>query len=130
MRDVKCPANLRSSLGLIWKDTDVDSPYAVIREVMDSLSSPEGEDEGEVLYDTLYRYLVLFGIPPEFDDEDYAMPWRNNRVWNCVVGCLRGISSKSSNRRKIKPTCDFEYRKDSALWNFQYGNHAMITRYA
>ena len=104
----------------------MESPYAVIREVIDSLNSP---DDGEVLYDTLYRYLVLFGIPPEFDDDDYDMPWRNNRVWNCVVDSLRGASSKSSNRRKTKPTCDFEYRRDSALWNFKNGNHAIITRY-
>ena len=130
MKNVKCPAILRSCLFEIWEDVDSDGPYAVIREVIDSLKCPEeGSAEGEVLYDTLYRYLVLFGIPPEFEDEDYDMPWRHNRVWNCVVDCLRGASSRASNRRKIKTTCEFEYRRDSAIWNFKNGNHERISRY-
>ena len=133
MKDVKCPSCLRNNLSDIWEELNPDSPYAVIREVIASLSSSEeGKDDGEVLYDTIYRYLVLFGTPTEFDTEGYDMPWRQNRVWNCLIDCLYGDSgrlpSKAHHRRKLKSTCEFEFRRDSALWNFSYGNHAVIIR--
>lgn len=62
--EVRCPVALKNRLRTCWESTKYKQ-YAVIKEVMDSLEPIEDESEadgvaGDILYDTLYRYCVLF----------------------------------------------------------------------
>lgn len=68
--DVVCPQNLKKMLQKIWKQKSYDVIYSVI-----SADDEDGEDE--TLYTTLYRYLVLFGIPEkEFGIKKHGKVWR------------------------------------------------------
>jgi len=69
---VQCPEYLYSQLRDIWLTGDEDSPYFVIWQVVQSLVDPinnetsinlnsKNNNPGAVLFDTLYRYMVLFG---------------------------------------------------------------------
>jgi hypothetical protein len=151
LKDVYCPTHLKVNLRLIW-EAEEDGPYGVIREVIESLADPDedeqlnggtnrGSSPGDVLYDTLYRYLVLFGIPTEFCDVGYDMPWRHNRVWNCLMECLRGEITPDRGGRGGRPrrtgragdgggldTCVAEYIRDMEVWNFTSGSHSVMRR--
>ncbi len=68
LKSVKCPSNLEKRLRNIWENKN-DGNYTVIRSVI--LSDVEEDEDGNVVsgepdervYHTLYRFLVLFGIP-------------------------------------------------------------------
>ena len=64
MKNVHCPAYLASKLAELWHTEDAASPYLVIREVIVSilpLDEQMTKNSGDVLFDTLYRYMVLVG---------------------------------------------------------------------
>ena len=64
MKNVHCPAYLASKLAVLWYTEDAASPYLVMREVIVSILPPDAQitmDSGSVLFDTLYRYMVLVG---------------------------------------------------------------------
>jgi hypothetical protein len=114
LRDVHCPEYLVRSISSFWVADDIceDSPYYVLYDLMNSLDTGEDADEqyvasskggkkltgkqaklkklitgpGAVLFDTLYRYLVLFGIPTDFVTS--SCPWIDNPVWNALVESL------------------------------------------
>jgi len=70
---VVCPENLKGKLRKIWKQ----KPHDVIRSVMLDDDENGVEIEDQTLYDTLYRYLVLFGIPgKQFDIKTHGKVWR------------------------------------------------------
>lgn len=149
LKEVKCPSYLKDQLKVIWETTDESSPYYVINEVIDSL---EDDDDNElhsvkdVLYDTLYRYIVLFGIPRDFYEDGYDMPWKSNLVWNSLVDALglvggrRDLFSKPPTGRKGKSkrleavknaspdACLQDFARDSEQWNFDIGTHPVIRR--
>ncbi|KAL7523599.1 hypothetical protein ACHAWF_000586 [Thalassiosira exigua] len=71
---VHCPENLKAKLRKIWKERS----YDVIRSVMLDCDEDGREVEDETLYDTLYRFLVLFGIPEkcmQFGLEKHVKVW-------------------------------------------------------
>jgi hypothetical protein len=145
MKDVKCPVFFKDQLRFIWESTKSDSnPYSVINKVVESLDAEDTvNNPRDVLYDTLYRYVVLFGLPIEHFDESSDFPWSNNKVWNCMVDCLfssqsaHTAGSRKNRQRKahvgkesdLRLQCVGEFQRDSALWNFQAGSHDVITRY-
>jgi hypothetical protein len=91
LESVRCPDTLRRELRRVW---DVrEEPYHVVRWVLRS----EG---GEVLYDTLYRFLVLFGEPAELCMDP-------NPVWRAVHAALHG---------KACTGVDHKSRCDSVGW--------------
>ena len=66
MKNVHCPPYLASKLASLWYTEDAASPFHVIREVIVSIlpSDATGSvqmtaSSGAVLFDTLYRYMVL-----------------------------------------------------------------------
>jgi len=126
LKDVKCPAYLQELLAPYWETNDPDSPYYIISETMNSL---EGDD-GKVLYDTIYRYIVLLGVPSELLSTNSISPWINNPVWNCILEALDYLPSTSisTNRRikKIKEDCSRQYNKDRQLWSFASGVNPII----
>jgi serine/threonine protein kinase len=82
LNEVSCPPDLRSLLKELWTTNDRSSQYYVIHEVLDSLVEGDADTDDEepalgqresavdddsvmnVLYDTLYRFVVLVGLPP------------------------------------------------------------------
>ena len=95
LADVVCPTALKRKLKNIWEHHS-SSTYGVVRSVIladvyeDETGIIEGEAD-EILYDTLYRYLVLFGIPDKkLQSKDGA------RVWRAIMSALVGQDSKQS----------------------------------
>jgi len=90
---VTCPVALKRKLKSIWENQSSNG-YDVIRSVIlaDVYEDEDGNVEGEpdeVLYDTLYRYLVLFGIP------DKKSQYKEGaRVWRAITSCLIGQALK------------------------------------
>jgi serine/threonine protein kinase len=124
LKDVKCPVYLQELLAPHWETNDPNSPYYIISETMSSLDG----DDGKVLYDTIYRYIVLLGIPSELLSNSLS-PWIGNPVWNCILEALDYLPSSSSmNRRikKIKEECSHQYIKDRQLWSFAIGTNPII----
>ena len=88
LANVTCPSSLKGKLQGIWED-EASEDYSVIRSVIladvykdEAGSVIEGEPDG-TLYDTFYRYLVLFGIPK------YKAK-ANDRVWRAVKkACIK-----------------------------------------
>jgi hypothetical protein len=138
---VRCPCNLKSKLAAIW-ESETTKGYEVIRSVIlgeiyeDEYGNIEGEKD-ETLYDTFYRYLVLFGLPKE------KFQVRNgSRVWKAVEFCLGTISSSSapaSKSRRSKRVISAEgscsngldsdqFEKDQQMFSLERGTHTAIAR--
>jgi hypothetical protein len=73
LEEVVCPENFKAKLRKIWKSASHD----VIRSVM-LYDNEEGQEvEDDTLYNTLYRFLVLFGIPQRrFSSRKHGKVWR------------------------------------------------------
>mmetsp|Transcript_4479 Transcript_4479/g.4954 ORF Transcript_4479/g.4954 Transcript_4479/m.4954 type:complete len:2164 (+) Transcript_4479:538-7029(+) len=88
--DVVCPPNFKKQLCKIWVKEPCKG-YDVIRSIIlsDVFEGENGEVEGEpddVLYDTFYRFLVLFGIPPlkaRFKKKSAGV-----KVWKAIFSTL------------------------------------------
>lgn len=141
LESVRCPCNLKSKLEAIWENEKMKG-YEVIRSVIlgdiyeDEYGNVEGEKD-ETLYDTFYRYLVLFGLPKE------KFQVRNgSRVWKAVEFCLGTIPSSSapaSKARRSKRVISCEdncrngldseqFEKDQRLFSLERGTNAGIAR--
>ena len=63
------------------------------------------QNPGNVLYDTLYRYFVLFGFPKDeniyFNEnctrEDRQYLWSENQVWSVLLECLNNNDNLNNN---------------------------------
>jgi hypothetical protein len=72
--DVRCPEGLYRLLQEVWAS---DPDYDVIRRVI----HVDGKEVDRALHDTLYRYLVLFGLPSDKDS--------NGPVCAAIERCIR-----------------------------------------
>ena len=141
LESVRCPYNLKSKLAAIW-ESEKTKGYEVIRSVIlgdiyeDEYGNVEGEKD-ETLYDTFYRYLVLFGLPKE------KFQVRNgSRVWKAIEFCLgtipssSGPASKSRRSKKViscKDKCrngldSEQFEKDQRMFSLEKGTNAAIAR--
>ena len=140
---IKCPTNFRKKLKRIWESKGRNNTgYTVIHSVItldvweDEFGNTEGEID-ETLYDTLYRYLVLFGVPEE------KFQWKEGcKVWNAISSCLEEDKENSPNkirRSRRNNGCDkrdntkggldlSQYRADCELFSLQYGKDERIAR--
>ena len=157
LKDVKCPNYLAIKLHKLWNNKDILNQYYIITEVINSLDvtsdnilddinndSKNGKDKypGMILYHTLYRYLVLFGIPNDFiintnsnhsnqmnnnnnsnnSSNNQLCPCADNPVWSVIMESL-GIDGKIS-RNMNKDECIKRYHTDHSLWSIHNGNHS------
>ena len=97
MKDVRCPKYLADLLRNIMFRADRHSPYYVITELVGLLDDIAS---GEVLFDTLYRYIVLFGGCEDFVG---SIPWDNNPVWLAVIDAFDFASGET--KAKTIPSC-------------------------
>lgn len=131
LEDVNCPQNLKRELRTIWENEE-ESDYSVIRSLI--LSGVYKDEEGhiiegepdEVLYDTLYRFIVLFGIP------DVQTNSRCSKVLSAVKRSLdggksakerRACGSKNSQRNDVS-----QYTRDRRKYSVARGNNKYIAR--
>jgi len=136
LESVTCPANLRKKLRKIWEDNKTGG-YDVIRSVIlvDVYEDENGNTQGErdeVLFDTLYRFLVLFGVPEEKNQAKGG-----SRVWRAVRSCLGIQNEKSKSLRVTRQNggtgkdvgLDFaQYESDCKTFSFMHGNNKHIVR--
>ena len=112
LEDVLCPENLKGKLRKIWRQKS----HNVIRSVMFDNDENGTEVEDQTLYNTLYRYLVLFGIPENhFDSKNHG------KVWNAINTTL--LCPKGS--RKKCPDTDV-FNKDRKEFSLAVGSDERI----
>jgi Protein kinase domain len=128
LEDVRCPPALKKKLRQIWQE-DEYSGYNVVRQII-MADVDEGENEGEpdeTLYHTLYRYLVLFGIP-----EDKSQVKEYPRVSKAITQSLEGSGQPRTNgrnvaRRKEGPD-SAQFAHDRRKYSLSHGNNVFIAR--
>lgn len=134
LEEVVCPPALKKRLRKIWEDGDVDG-YEVIRSVI--LSDVELDEAGHIVdgepdetpYDTLYRALVLFGVPDEkFRQKDCP------QVWDAISETLlSGPKHKKTGGRALKGRKKngadaSQYSYDCRRFSVRTGTHKAIAR--
>jgi serine/threonine protein kinase len=126
LEEVTCPLNLKKRLRNIWECEDEDG-FSVIRSVI--LAEVDKDEEGhivegepnEILYDTFYRFLVLFGLP------DLPPALRNSKVWIAVRECLE-CSTRTAGRGSKKTNDANRYIRDCRKYSLSHGKNQYIAR--
>ena len=132
LEDVKCPSNLKKRLRKIWENEKVKG-YTVIQSIV--LEDVEKDENGhtvdgdpnEVFYDTLYRFLVLFGIP-----KDQFQQKRYPKVWKAITDSLESAAAVRARGgkpvRKRSGSDVTQYNRDSKKFSIRNGNNKYIAR--
>ena len=135
-------------------DGNVDSDDDICTDKSNDQPTLQQAHPGDVLYDTLYRYMVLFGFQNSFENtnmhgislgmgmgisggSDIGQCWVGNPVWAILVDHLQEPISYKKKGRKVNERerqgrmesvgC---YKRDSASWNVLHGTHPVMIRYA
>lgn len=131
LEDVICPRALKKKLRQIWVEDEYSGFNAVRTMILLDVDGDEGEPD-ETLYHTLYRYLVLFGIP-----EDRSHIKEGNKVWKAIFQCLEGggrTSTRSkaygrSARQSRKEGPDSaQFARDRKKYSLSHGSNEYIAR--
>jgi serine/threonine protein kinase len=127
--DVKCPPCFRKRLSKIWEDENSEG-YSVLRDIIlanvykdENGDVVEGEPD-ETMYDTFYRYLVLFGVPTKVNMKNEC-----GRVWRAVDETLLGCVKGQKRGRAPKMARDAElFEKHRATFSLSHGTNKFIAR--
>jgi serine/threonine protein kinase len=133
LEEVNCPPNLKKELRMLWEN-DEEPEYSVIRSLI--LSDVYKDEEGhiiegepdEVLYDTLYRFLVLFGIP------DLPAQLSGSKVWAAVKRTLgsnkagKGKGARTYGGKKNRRNDVTHYNRDRNKYSLSRGSNKYIAR--
>ena len=127
LESVQCPPGLKKKLRKIWEDDNVEG-YGVLRSVI--LSDVYKDEAGNILdgdpdetpYDTLYRFLVLFGIP-DTPFEKKKCP----KVWKAISDSLS--TSRSKTGKPLRGNSDAsKYYRDCRKYSVLKGSNKYIAR--
>ena len=118
MEEVKCPPRLKKKLQELWEGNK-DNKFSVIQDHI--LRDVDKDETGhiiegapdEVFYHTLYRLLVLFGLP-----SDVSPRIQSSRVWIAVCEVLL-----TKNGKRIA-----QYTRDCEKFSIDHGTHGHIAR--
>ena len=112
LETVRCPPNLKKKLRSIW-ESKTSNGYEVIRSVIlcEVFEDEEGNiiegEPDETLYDTLYRFLVLFGVPDE------KFQWKEGcKVWRAIDSCLGVEDTVNGSRRSRRNVPNASTRRE------------------
>lgn len=127
--EVTCPCNLKKELRRIWENEE-ETQYSVVRSIVlaDVYKNEDGHViEGEAddtLYDTLYKYLVLFGIP---DDSSALL---NSKVMAAVKTTLLSEGRQKKGRGRNRKNLDDakKFINDRCKFSLSHGNNQYISR--
>jgi serine/threonine protein kinase len=129
LEEVKCPRYLKQRLQLIWENERV-AGYSVIRSLIfdgvdvDEFGNIEG-DRDETLYDTLYRFLVLFGIPEiKFQEKIACKVWK--AICDSLIPSINAVSK--ANGQKKSNSDSTTYKRDCKKYSIRTGNNMYIAR--
>lgn len=127
MEKVVCPKNLKRRLKAIWENEN-DFEYSVVRSIIfDGVDVDEdGDMIGEVdetFYDTLYRFLVLFGVPSE-PFQQRSRP----RVWKAIFECLLASQDPAQRKKRTKSNDVAQYNRDCKRYSIRSGANEYIAR--
>jgi hypothetical protein len=95
------------------------------------LPDVDGEEQDETLYHTLYRYLVLFGIPEE---KDYAT--KGKPVWKAITQTLvsgnqgrrAGTYGRNARQAAKEGPASAQFARDRKKYSLSHGNNKYIAR--
>jgi len=128
LEDVKCPPVLKKKLRKIWEDENV-AGYEVIRAVVlsdvykdEAGNIIEGEPD-ETLYDTLYRFLVLFGVPTATFQQKQCP-----KVWRAISESLERAPKGGRPTRKKHGSDVSQYHRDCKKFSVRSGNNTHIAK--
>lgn len=113
LQDLRCPDNFKGKLRRIWKQPSHDVLHSVIQD----MDANGNEVEDVTLFDTLYRYLVLLGIP----DKKFNYK-RNGKVWRAISSTLLPPKSQVSKRC---PDADY-FNRDRKKYSLLAGTDPKI----
>lgn len=127
---VKCPAELLKDLKALWMSRQKNSKFSVIKSVA------RGDDENTLCH-TLYRFLVLFGLPERNPSESKGV----DKVWKLLVKHLRPEESHSATKRPQRKcklavgankarlkTAKEQFYHDQALYSIASGSNDIMYR--
>jgi serine/threonine protein kinase len=127
--DVFCPTALKKKLRQIWLEDEYAGFNAVRTMVLLDVDGDEGEPD-ETLYHTLYRYLVLFGIP-----EDRSQFNNGDKVWKAIRQSLEGggrTRAKAYGRNvrqgKKEGPDSAQFARDRKKYSLSHGSNKYIAR--
>jgi serine/threonine protein kinase len=130
LEEIKCPPSLKKKLRQIWENENVAGYDVIHSVVLSDVYKDEGGNiiEGEpdeTLYDTLYRYLVLFGIPVD-KFQQKTCP----KVWEAISESLEGASKTKGGRpvRKKNGSNASQFHRDCKKFSIRSGNNQYIAR--
>ena len=129
LEEVTCPTNLKKELRRIWENED-ETQYSVVRSIIlaDVFKDEDGNIiEGEAddtLYDTLYRYLVLFGIPED------SPTLSNSKVMAAIRTTLlsEGRQKKGRGRNRKNLSDSKTFVSDCNKFSLSHGKNKYIQR--
>ncbi|KAE8889031.1 hypothetical protein PF005_g18459 [Phytophthora fragariae] len=127
LENVLCPVDLLKDLKSIWMSPRKNSEFSVIKNVA------RGDDENTLCH-TLYRFIVLFGLPEQVPSKNKGI----DRVWQVLLKHLRPEEANHPQRRSrrtagvnaaqhTKTTKDL-YAHDQSLFSLVSGSNAIIRR--
>ncbi len=126
MVDVRCPLELRNALANVYSEND---EYGVIVDVILSQNEPEPDEAAEdsedddTLFDTLYRMLVLLGMPSK--QECRNAYGEENLVWKVVTSILLPERRSRKQRKTVNMK---QYSFHCKQWSITAGYEAPIAR--
>ena len=127
--DVFCPTALKKKLRQIWLEDEYAGFNAVRTMVLLDVDGDEGEPD-ETLFHTLYRYLVLFGIP-----EDRSQFTNGDKVWKAITQSLEGggrtrakACVRSARKGKTEGPDSAQFARDRKKYSLSHGNNKFIAR--
>ncbi|CAI5726983.1 unnamed protein product [Hyaloperonospora brassicae] len=126
LEDVHCPANLLKDLNSIWMSPRKNSGFSVIKSVA------LDDDDEHTLCHTLYRYIVLFGLP----DSNPSKCNGSVKVWQVLLQHLRpdgsspSLFKRQSRRTKGEKEAQLlsklQFDKDKSLFSISTGSSNAI----
>jgi serine/threonine protein kinase len=132
MEEVKCPPILKKKLRNIWENEKIPG-YSVIRSVI--FDGVDKDDDGHILegdpdetfYHTLYRFLVLFGIPKvQFQLKRCPKVWKAITESLLPSSCFTATSGKPVRKRSSSDAT--QYNRDCKKFSLTTGNNKHIAR--
>lgn len=127
--DVFCPVSLKKKLRQIWVEDEYAGFNAVRTMILLDVDGDEGEPD-ETLYHTLYRFLVLFGIPKESSKCS-----NGDKVWKAIRQSLEGGGNtrtkaygRSARQGRKEGPDSAQFARDRKKYSLSHGNDKYIAR--
>eukprot|EP00611_Tribonema_gayanum_P010279 TRINITY_DN20249_c0_g1_i1.p1 TRINITY_DN20249_c0_g1~~TRINITY_DN20249_c0_g1_i1.p1 ORF type:complete len:510 (-),score=120.96 TRINITY_DN20249_c0_g1_i1:37-1422(-) len=131
MDEVQCPAKLRVELRKAWsRAPQFDVVVATNKRLMDSSSDESDEDEDNTLYNTLYRYFVLLGVPGQsgVDSDHAAEHLQGSSIWRAAVQVLVPNTVRGKTRKGHDAAVVSKFRTDQAKFSIATGTAPCMVR--